>query len=58
MTAANMEMAAQVHDLALALYRFYTYGEASALIDHSTATRVQCPEPTTDHMTGKRVNES
>lgn len=32
MTEADMEMAAQVHDLALALYRYYTYGEESDLI--------------------------
>ena len=32
MTEADMEMAAQVHDLALALYRFYAYGEESGLI--------------------------
>ncbi len=32
MTEADKEMAAQVHDLALALYRYYTYGEDSDLI--------------------------
>lgn len=32
MTKADMEMAAQAHDLALALYRYFTYGEDSKLI--------------------------
>lgn len=32
MTQANAEMASQAHDLALALYRCYTYGEDSPLI--------------------------
>ena len=32
MTEADMEMASQVHDTALALYRFYTDGETSDLI--------------------------
>ena len=32
MTNADMEMASQAHDLALALYRYYTYDEASPLI--------------------------
>lgn len=32
MTQADMEMAEEVHDLALALYRYYTYGEESDLI--------------------------
>ncbi len=32
MTKADMEMASQVHDTALALYRFYTDGETSELI--------------------------
>ena len=32
MTAADMEMASQVHDVALALYRYYTCGEESELI--------------------------
>ena len=32
MTEADMEMASQVHDTALALYRFYTDGETSELI--------------------------
>lgn len=32
MTKADKEMAAQVHDLALALYRYYTDGESSDLI--------------------------
>ena len=32
MTNADKEMASQVHDLALALYRYFTYGEKSDLI--------------------------
>ncbi|MDO4859807.1 MAG: C69 family dipeptidase [Bacillota bacterium] len=36
MTEADKEMAAQVHDLALALYRNFTYGEESDLIRHET----------------------
>ena len=32
MTQADMEMAEQVHDLVLALYRYYTCGESSELI--------------------------
>ena len=32
MTEADKEMAEQVHDMALALYRYYTYGEDSELI--------------------------
>ena len=32
MTKADMEMAEQAHDLALALYRFLVYGEKSGLI--------------------------
>ena len=34
MTQADKEMAAEVHDLALALYRYYTYGEKSDLIQN------------------------
>jgi dipeptidase len=37
MTRADMEMAAQAHDLALALYRYYTYGEESDLISRGNA---------------------
>ena len=32
MTKADMEMAEQAHDLALALYRSFVYGENSGLI--------------------------
>ena len=32
MTEADKEMAEQVHDMALAIYRYYTYGEDSELI--------------------------
>ena len=35
MTKADMEMAEQAHDLALAFYRFYVYGENSSLIRES-----------------------
>ena len=35
MTNADMEMAQEVHDLALALYRYFTGGEKSELIRSS-----------------------
>ena len=38
MTQADKEMAAEVHDLALALYRYYTYGEESDLIQNVKGT--------------------
>ena len=38
MTETDMEMAAEVHDLALALYRYYTYGEESDLIQNVKGT--------------------
>ena len=38
MTEADKEMAAEVHDLAMALYRYYTYGEKSDLIQNVKGT--------------------
>ncbi|MBR6444004.1 MAG: C69 family dipeptidase [Firmicutes bacterium] len=43
MTQADMEMAEEVHDLALSLYRYYTYGEESDLIQDVKGTSPVVP---------------
>ena len=44
MTEADKEMAAEVHDLAMALYRYYTYGEKSDLIQNVKGTSPIVPD--------------